>query len=188
MRRKILKTINFLSPEDILYIKKAIKLAKKAHENQFRKGGEKYISHPLRVALEVAKHFFIHDKSKLKTAVISAILHDVVEDTDNTLEEIEKLFGKEVGKIIFSLSHPKNPDGTVNDDELDEIYLPRIVSGGEIAIIIKRFDVLDNLSCLHQAPIDFQKKNIAGAKSRLSFWEANDPEGMTLIKKMIEKF
>ena len=79
---------------DISQIEKAYKIARNAHEGQFRKSGEPYIIHPLSVALILA------DLELDKETIVGGLLHDVVEDTVMTDEEIEKEFGKEVALIV----------------------------------------------------------------------------------------
>ena len=79
---------------DISQIEKAYHIASKAHEGQTRKSGEPYIIHPLSVALILA------DLELDKETIVGGLLHDVVEDTVMTDEEIEKEFGKEVALIV----------------------------------------------------------------------------------------
>ena len=79
---------------DISQIEKAYKIADTAHAGQFRKSGEPYIIHPLSVALILA------DLELDKETIVGGLLHDVVEDTVMTDEEIEREFGKEVALIV----------------------------------------------------------------------------------------
>lgn len=79
---------------DVSQIEKAYRVASKAHEGQYRKSGEPYIIHPLNVALILA------DLELDKESIIGGLLHDVVEDTPMTLDEVEKEFGKEVATIV----------------------------------------------------------------------------------------
>ena len=80
-------------------IRKAFDLAVEAHKTQRRKSGEPYIYHPIAVAHIAAKEIGLGT-----TSIICALIHDVVEDTDYTLKDIEKLFGKKVSKIIDGLT------------------------------------------------------------------------------------
>lgn len=79
---------------DIEVIEKAYRLAEKMHEGQYRKTGEAYVEHPVAVAAIVI------ELGLDTTSVAAALLHDVVEDTDITLEEIEKEFGKETAHLV----------------------------------------------------------------------------------------
>jgi len=78
-----------INKEDKKEIRKALNLAVEAHKNMRRKSGEPYIYHPIAVAHIAAKEIGLGS-----TSIICALLHDVVEDTEYTLNDIEKLFGK----------------------------------------------------------------------------------------------
>ena len=86
-------------PENEAKIRKAFDLANKAHYGVRRRSGEPYIHHPIEVAQIVAKEIGLGTKS-----VISALLHDVVEDTEYTIEDIERLFGPKIANIIDGLT------------------------------------------------------------------------------------
>lgn len=76
-------------------IRKGFKLSLEAHKNHFRASGELYFLHPYEVTMIVAKEIPLDDVS-----VVSALLHDVVEDTDVSLEFVENEFGKEIAEIV----------------------------------------------------------------------------------------
>ena len=88
---KISKYDNFVCERTI---EKAYYLSEKAHSNQFRSSGEKYFTHPVAVA-----EYLIEMKLDSAT-IITALLHDVVEDSDITLDEISKEFGNEISKLV----------------------------------------------------------------------------------------
>jgi len=90
---------NRCSPEGIEMIKKAFKLAYEAHKGMYRKSGEPYILHPLEVSKIVGRDIGLGAKS-----ITCALLHDVVEDTDYTLEDIGRLFGDKIPSIIDGLT------------------------------------------------------------------------------------
>ena len=79
---------------DITMIEKAYQIGKEAHKNQFRKSGEPYIIHPLWVAIILA------DLEMDKETIVAGMLHDVVEDTTMTLDEISTEFGEEVALLV----------------------------------------------------------------------------------------
>lgn len=79
---------------DLELIEKAYMLAEKMHEGQYRKTGEAYVEHPVAVAAIVL------ELGLDTTSIVAALLHDVVEDTDITLEEIEKEFDKETAHLV----------------------------------------------------------------------------------------
>ena len=80
--------------DDVSLIEKAFNIANVAHEGQLRKSGEPYIIHPICVATILA------DLELDKETIVSGLLHDVVEDTIMTLEEISEQFGHEVAIIV----------------------------------------------------------------------------------------
>ena len=80
-------------------IRKALNIAVEAHKDMRRKSGEPYIFHPIAVAHIAAKEIGLGT-----TSIVCSLLHDVVEDTDYTLQDIEKIFGKKVAQIIDGLT------------------------------------------------------------------------------------
>jgi GTP diphosphokinase / guanosine-3',5'-bis(diphosphate) 3'-diphosphatase len=98
--RKLLKSAKpVLKEGDTQLIKKAFTMSVDAHKDMRRKSGEPYIYHPLEVA-----QICVEEIGLGATAVVCALLHDVVEDTDTTLKDIEKDFGKKVAEIIDGLT------------------------------------------------------------------------------------
>ncbi len=98
--RSLLRACNDkTSKEDKKDIRKAFNLAVKGHENVRRKSGEPYILHPIAVAHICAKEIGLGT-----TSIICALLHDIVEDTEYTVNDIEKLFGKKIALIINGLT------------------------------------------------------------------------------------
>ncbi len=88
-----------LSDEDKKLIRKAFDVAVDAHKDQRRKSGEAYIFHPIAVAKIVASEIGLG-----ATSIASALLHDVVEDTDITVEDIEKMFNPKIAQIVEGLT------------------------------------------------------------------------------------
>src|SRR5690606_33491675 len=85
--------------EDTQNIRKAFNIALEAHKNMRRKSGEPYIYHPIAVARICSEEIGLGP-----TSIIAALLHDTVEDTDLTLEDVENLFDKKVARIIDGLT------------------------------------------------------------------------------------
>lgn len=83
----------------MLFIDKAFNLANKLHSGMTRKSGEPYIIHPLRVARIVVTEIGLDT-----TSVVCALMHDTIEDTEITYEEIKKELGDEVAKIVEGLT------------------------------------------------------------------------------------
>ena len=97
--RALVDTLESYLPEDqVQKILSAYEFGAEAHQGQTRRSGEPYITHPVAVAHELAK---MHLDSE---AICAAILHDVVEDTPATLEEIKEKFGEEVALIVDGVS------------------------------------------------------------------------------------
>ena len=88
-----------LSDEDKKLIRKAFDVAVDAHKDQRRKSGEAYIFHPIAVAKIVASEIGLG-----ATSIAAALMHDVVEDTDITVEDIEKMFNPKIAKIVEGLT------------------------------------------------------------------------------------
>ncbi|QNL20734.1 bifunctional (p)ppGpp synthetase/guanosine-3',5'-bis(diphosphate) 3'-pyrophosphohydrolase [Hyphobacterium sp. CCMP332] len=98
-RRLLRKAKPMLKDGDAKIIKKAFNLSLDAHKDMRRKSGEPYIYHPLAVA-----EICIDEIGLGTTSIVSALLHDVVEDTDYELHDIERMFGQKVAKIIDGLT------------------------------------------------------------------------------------
>ncbi|MCD8078593.1 MAG: HD domain-containing protein, partial [Lachnospiraceae bacterium] len=93
--QELVETIRRYHPsDDLSQVEKAYRIAVKQHEGQLRKSGEPYIIHPLRVAIILA------ELEMDKESIIAGILHDVVEDTDMTLEDVEREFGSDVALLV----------------------------------------------------------------------------------------
>ena len=98
--RKLLRHAKpFLKGDDAKTIKRAFNMSQEAHKNMRRRSGEPYISHPLTVA-----QICVEEIGLGTTSIVSALLHDVVEDTEMEIEDIERHFGKKVALIIDGLT------------------------------------------------------------------------------------
>ena len=86
--------LDYLSEEDLILVKKSYDMASVAHSHQLRDSGELFITHPLAVASILA------DWKADRNTICAAILHDIVEDTNITLKEIENLFGETVASLV----------------------------------------------------------------------------------------
>ena len=125
-------------------IRKAFDLAVEAHKNQRRKSGEPYIYHPIAVAHIAAKEIGLGT-----TSIICALLHDVVEDTDYTLKDIEKLFGEKVSKIIDGLTKIQDVfDKNVSMQAENFRKMLLTLSDDVRVILIKLADRLHNMRTL----------------------------------------
>lgn len=136
-------------------IRKAFELALEAHNKQRRLTGEPYIFHPIAVAKIVAYEIGLH-----ATSIIAALLHDVVEDTTYTIEDIERMFGETVAKIVYGLtkiSHlKKDQDASVQAENFRKMLLT--LNDDVRVILIKIADRLHNMKTMDAMPADKQVK------------------------------
>jgi guanosine-3',5'-bis(diphosphate) 3'-pyrophosphohydrolase len=137
-----------INKEDKKEIRKAFNLAVEAHKKMRRKSGEPYIYHPIAVAHIAAKEIGLGS-----TSIICALLHDVVEDTDYTLNDIEKLFGKKVAKIIDGLTKIQDVfDKNVSMQAENFRKMLLTLSDDVRVILIKLSDRLHNMRTLDAMP------------------------------------
>lgn len=118
-------------------IKKALELAKKSHENQKRDEGDPYVIHLFRITNTLIYNLGIKDRDIL----IASLLHDIVEDTDITFEQVKEEFGDKVAEIVKALTRDK-------DKETKEEKFKKTLESSEAIIILKAADWLDNIRSL----------------------------------------
>lgn len=156
------------------------------HQGQLRPGGESQIMHATRVAFRVIgltspeKTTEYYSAVEEVAVVVAAFLHDIIEDTDATYEEVSDLFGEGVAMIVRAVSH-------VEEEESDEVYLSRVARGGRLAVLVKLSDRLDNLDTLRYAPQDFRERKLAEIRAALPIWYRIDPNGAPLIEELLEE-
>ena len=145
---------SYLGDNECDQIMKAFTLADKAHEGQFRASGEPYIMHPLAVA-EILAHLQIDH-----ITLIAALLHDVVEDTEYTKEEIEKLFGSEVAFLVDGVTKLNQFQYETKEDRQMENYRKMILAMAKDVrvVVIKLGDRLHNMRTLKHMRSDKQKR------------------------------
>ena len=142
-----------LSGDDLTHLKRAYEMAVHGHRFQRRKSGEPYILHPI----EVARIAF-EEMGLGPTAIICAILHDVVEDTEYTLEDITKGFNPKVVKIVDGLT---KLDGLYNVESLQAENFKKVLSTlveDVRVILIKMCDRIHNLRTIGSMPRHKQLK------------------------------
>ena len=152
--RKLLKSIKTkIDDKDSHNIRMAYELAVDAHSKQRRKSGEPYILHPIEVARICAEEIGLGP-----TAIVSALLHDVVEDTEVTITEIEKKFGRKIAMIVNGLT---KLDGLYNvpspQAENFKKVLRTLVEDVRV-VLIKMADRLHNMRTLGAMPRHKQLK------------------------------
>lgn len=149
------ETYQTLSRSDKLMIRKAFNLSVEAHSNQRRKTGEPYIFHPISVAKIVANEIGLGAIS-----ITAALLHDVVEDTAYTLNDIERLFGGTVARIVSGLtkisSLKKDKDHSIQAENFRKMLLT--LHDDVRVILIKVADRLHNMQTMDAMPAHKQVK------------------------------
>ena len=149
-------------PDDRNLIRKAFRFANEAHMNMRRKSGEPYIIHPLAVSKIVAYEIGLGTKS-----IISALLHDVVEDTEYSLEDISLNFGEEIALIIDGLTKIAGVFDKKSSIQVENFRKLLLTLSNDVRVIlIKLADRLDNMRTLESLPRNKQLK-VAGETSFL---------------------
>ena len=141
-------------PSDLENIKKAYEFANKKHMGQFRKSGDPYISHALAVALILAQ------MQTAPTTLMAGLLHDTIEDTDTTKEEIEANFGQEVAFLVEGLTKITRLSDFHKTDFLAEDHRKIFIAMAQDirVIVIKLADRLHNMRTLQFQPEEKQKR------------------------------
>jgi len=144
-----------LSDDDKKLIRLAFDTAVDAHKGQRRKSGEAYIFHPIAVAKIVASEIGLD-----ATSIAAALLHDVVEDTKYTLEDIERMFGKTVARIVDGLTKiahlKKDKDVSMQAENFRKMLLT--LNDDIRVIIIKIADRLHNMQTMESMQPEKQEK------------------------------
>lgn len=152
---KLIDVLNtYLKEEEIEIVKKAYNYALKKHTGQYRKTGEDYINHPIMVATILTT---IHADYE---TLASSLLHDVLEDTSTTKEELEQEFGTTIANLVDGVTKINSINVSTENEYLTNYYKKIIVGMCEDVrvIIIKLADRLHNMRTLYALPIEKQKE------------------------------
>ncbi len=154
--KKLLKiSYRTLSADDKKLIRSAFDIAVDAHKDQRRKSGEAYVFHPIAVAKIVAAEIGLD-----ATSIAAALLHDVVEDTEYTLTDLEQLFGEAVARIVDGLTKiskmPYDKDVSLQAENFRKMLLT--LNEDIRVIIIKIADRLHNMQTMESMPAHKQVK------------------------------
>ena len=155
--RRLIETLQSYMPEEQLaQITAAYEFGAKAHAGQSRKTGEPYITHPVAVAQELAE---MHLDAQ---AIVAAILHDTVEDTSASLEDIAEQFGSEVALLVDGVSKLDQIQFRSRAEAQAESFRKMMLAMIEDirVILVKLADRLHNMQTLGAMPVD-KKKRIA---------------------------
>jgi GTP diphosphokinase / guanosine-3',5'-bis(diphosphate) 3'-diphosphatase len=143
--------------QDKWLVRKAFRLSADAHKDMRRKSGEPFILHPISVAIIAAKEIGLG-----RTSIISALLHDTVEDTDLTLEDIVGIFGPEVAKIIDGLTKIDEISVSSTTAQAETIKKLLLTLSDDVRVIlIKLADRIHNMRTLASMPRDKQLRVVS---------------------------
>ena len=147
-------TKKYLSPEDVAFVQKALVYAVDCHSGQFRQSGEPYIIHPIQVAGILAK-------LKLDAVTVACgFLHDVVEDTDATLDDLEREFGHDVRVIVDGVTKLGKVKYKSHEEQLAENHRKMLMAMSQDirVILVKLADRLHNMRTLKHLRKDKQER------------------------------
>ncbi|MBZ4644841.1 MAG: (p)ppGpp synthetase, RelA/SpoT family [Clostridia bacterium] len=153
--RKLIEKVNKYNPQcDWDMLSRAYKFSKEAHEGQHRVSGEPYIMHPLEVAHILA------DLELDCESLVAGILHDVIEDTSYSYEEIKNMFGEQVALLVDGVTKlGKIPYTTKEEQQVENLRKMFLAMAKDIRVIlIKLADRLHNMRTLKSMPEDKQRE------------------------------
>jgi len=150
----ILEKVRYFSEKDTTFLRKAYVFAAQSHKGQVRRSGEPYLSHPLEVTSMLA------DMKLDVTTLAAGLLHDVLEDTDVTAEDLQKIFGKETADLVegvtkISLVQISSPE-TRKAETIRKIIIA--MTDDLRVVFIKLADRIHNLKTLKYLPEEKQRR------------------------------
>jgi len=145
---------SYLKPKDVEHVRVAIEFSRTAHQGQMRQSGDPYISHPIAVARILTP---LHIDAQ---AIIAALLHDVVEDTDTTTEQVAEKFGKPVAELVDGLSKLDKIQFETREDAQAENFRKMLLAMARDVrvILIKLADRLHNMRTLDSMTLDKRQR------------------------------
>lgn len=162
LKERLIQRSNYLSLNEIELLVQAINFADNAHHGQKRATGEPYITHPLAVC-----EILLEYKADV-TSLISALLHDVVEDTHTPIHEIELKFGEQVSSIVEGLT--KVEKGQLEKEEYTAINTEKLLSASVNDIRIAVIKIADRLHNMRTLSVKKIEKKIPYANETIIFF------------------
>ncbi len=144
----------YLKPRDVEHVRVAIEFSRAAHQGQMRQSGDPYVSHPIAVARILAPlHIDVQ-------AIIAALLHDVVEDTEITTGQVAEKFGKPVAELVEGLSKLDRIQFETREDAQAENFRKMLLAMARDVrvILIKLADRLHNMRTLESMALDKRER------------------------------
>ncbi|MGB5166573.1 MAG: bifunctional (p)ppGpp synthetase/guanosine-3',5'-bis(diphosphate) 3'-pyrophosphohydrolase [Woeseiaceae bacterium] len=154
LRQLVNKLETYLGDEQVALVVRAYEFGADAHEGQKRKSGEPYITHPVAVAHDLAEMHLDYE------AIVAALLHDVVEDTPASLDDIRKEFGEEVAMIVDGVSKLDQIEFRSRAEAQAESFRKMMLAMIEDirVILVKLADRKHNMQTLGAMPTDKRKR------------------------------
>lgn len=156
----------------------AASFAARAHAGQLRKDGRTpYIAHPVRVALTVRHVFGVDDE----TALVAALLHDVIEDTKTNYDDLAQAFGHEAADAVAALTK----DARLPEAEREAAYDRQLAAASWQARLVKLADVYDNFC---DTPDAAKQKRVAAKARRAIACAGDEPrlqDAVALLRRLI---
>lgn len=158
---------------------RAVETARASHSGQFRKSGEPYLFHPLRVAHRAARHWMDF------ASVLAAILHDVVEDSPLTLAEVEAEFGSEVALLVNGLTKSSATDLSREALKAETYRKQLLVAIEDVRVLCLKFwDRMDNLQTI--SALNPQKQSLIAEETRTIYVPLARHLGMGAVASQLE--
>ncbi len=152
---QILENIHSYHPgADLALVRRAYEFAVKAHEGQMRRSGDPYVTHPVSVASVITE-------LRLDVpSVCAGLLHDAVEDTSTTVEELTEVFGPEIAFLVDGVTKlGKLPYATREERQAENFRKMLLAMARDIRVILVKFcDRLDNMRTLDHLPVEKQER------------------------------
>ncbi|MEO7622537.1 MAG: bifunctional (p)ppGpp synthetase/guanosine-3',5'-bis(diphosphate) 3'-pyrophosphohydrolase [Gallionella sp.] len=150
----IAELTTYLKPKDVDHVRVAIEFSRVAHQGQMRQSGDPYISHPIAVARILTP---LHIDAQ---AIIAALLHDVVEDTETTTEQLAEKFGKPVAELVEGLSKLDRIQFETREDAQAENFRKMLLAMARDVrvILIKLADRLHNMRTLDSMVLEKRER------------------------------